>query len=98
MPNGVNFKVLLARVKNLPHYLNVFFVEGLRAILADIPQMIVAFLDAINQLDKLNDSFFWDVAHLIFMRGAFGRAFSCRPIFSRQYLLELAYQLSHVHI
>ena len=98
VPNGVNFKVLLARVENLPYYLNVFFVKGLRAILADIPQMIVAFLDAINQLNKLNDSFFRDVAHLIFMRGAFGRAFSCWPIFRRQYLLELAHQLSHVHI
>ena len=76
MSNGVNSKMLLARVENLPYDLNVFFVKGLRTILADIPQMIVAFLDAINQLDKLNDSFFWDVAHLIFMRGAFGLAFS----------------------
>ena len=98
MPDSVNFKMLLARVENLPYDLNVYFVRGLRAILADIPQMIVAFLDAINQLDKLNDFFFRDVAHLILMRCAFGLAFNCRPIFPRQYLLELAHQLSHVHV
>ena len=98
VPNRVNFKVLLTRFENLPYDLNIFFVKGLRAILADIPQMIVAFLDAINQLDKLNDSFFWDIAHLVFMRGAFGLAFSCWPIFPRQYLLELAHQLGHVHV